>query len=122
MFGKRNSSVQLCSPVTNGTYWVRLEEITEGKIGSKWGLRFKFSYENNPEGVPNDFVLFDVEPDSDPEKVLWFQIRLERIFRCFGLDGDLTPENYCKWIGKQGMVEIGEGKNGYKEVKRFIFN
>lgn len=122
MFGKRDSSVQLRSPVANGTYWVRLEEITEGKIGDKWGLRFKFSYENNPEGVPNDFVLFDIEPDSSPEQVLWFQIRLERIFRCFGLGGDLTPENYRKWVGKQGMVEIGEGKSGYKEVKRFIFN
>lgn len=120
MVGKRDATIELRDPVANGKYRVTLEKITEGKIGNEWGLRFKFSYENNPTGVPNEFVLFDINPDSTPEQRKWFAVRLERICRCFHLEGALEQSNYERWVGKKGIIEIGDGKDGFKEVKRFI--
>lgn len=64
---------------------------------------------------------FLVDDRSDPRKSMLSDVRITRFFDCFDIRRGLF--NFNAWIGKKGLVHIGEGKPDkqgyiYLEVKK----
>lgn len=82
-------------------------------------VRFPFHYVDIDAEVPNEFCLFDLQPNYTEKEFKDFCYRATKIRDTFLPDGTFKQQNLEKWEGCQGYVTIGEDKNGYLVVKNF---
>ena len=123
MFGSNFKYEDQAIRLKPGLYDVTLERPYETDINGYHVLKFPFTVDGvNQRTNPDNFVLFDVKDDDDPEKVKMFVKRASRIKACFILKGRFAEENYVAWTGKKGCISVVEDDQGYLNVKDFIPN
>ena len=106
-----------------GVYDVTLERPYETNINGYHVLKFPFTVDGmNQSTNPDNFVLFEVKDNDDPEKMKMFIKRASRIKACFILKGRFAEENYIAWTGKKGRISIVEDDTGYMNVRDFYPN
>lgn len=123
MFGSNFKYEDQAIRLKPGLYDVTLERPYETDINGYHVLKFPFTVDGvNQRTNPDNFVLFDVKDDDDPEKKKMFIKRASRIKACFILKGRFAEENYVAWTGKKGCISVVEDEQGYLNVRDFLPN
>ena len=119
-FGRSFQYVNQPKVLKDGDYVVKLGLAYETEVAGYKVLRFPFTVEGEKEECrPNYFDLFDVDDDTDQEKVKMFRTRASKIIDCFGLSGTFSNESYADWVGKKGQVRIEKSENGFVNISQF---
>lgn len=119
-FGRSFQYVKQPKVLKDGDYIVKLGLAYETEVAGYKVLRFPFTVVDEKEECrPNYFDLFDVDDETDEEKVKMFRVRASRIVDCFGLSGGFSDESYANWIGKIGVVRIEKSENKFVNVTQF---
>lgn len=106
-----------------GIYDVTLERPYEDVINGYKVLKFPFTVDGiNQRTSPDNFILFDVKDNDDPEKIRMFIKKASRIKACFILKGPFREENYVAWTGKKGSISVVVDEAGFVNVKDFLPN
>ena len=123
MFGSNFKYEEQATVLKSGAYSIRLGKPYEINVGGCEAIKFPFTVDGmNQRTSPDNFVLFEVKDNDDPEKVKMFVRKASKIKACFILKGRFAEENYVLWTGKKGTISIVEDEAGYMNVRDFYPN
>lgn len=110
-------------PLLVGDYEVTLQKPYETIVGGYKVLKFPFTVDGEKEEVsPNEFVLFDTNPEDGEDKMKMFINRASKIKACFILKGSFNETNYVSWAGHKGRIHVARDKAGFLWVSDFYQN
>lgn len=110
-------------PLLVGDYEVTLQKPYETTVSGYKVLKFPFTVDGEKEEVsPNEFVLFDTNPEDGKEKMKMFIRRASKIKACFILKGSFNETNYMSWVGHKGRIHVAKDKAGFLWVSDFYQN
>lgn len=123
MFGSSFKYEDPVRPLLVGDYEVTLQKPYETTVSDYKVLKFPFTVDGEKEEVsPNEFVLFDTNPEDGEEKMKMFIRRASKIKACFILKGSFNEANYTSWAGHKGRIHVAKDKAGFLWVSDFYQN
>ena len=123
MFGSSFKYEDPVRPLLVGDYEVTLQKPYEAIVSGYKVLKFPFTVDGEKEEVsPNEFVLFDTNPEDGEEKMRMFTRRASKIKACFILKGSFNEANYVSWAGHKGKIHVAKDKAGFLWVSDFYQN
>ena len=123
MFGSSFKYEDPVRPLLVGDYEVTLQKPYETNVSGYKVLKFPFIVDGEKEEVsPNEFVLFDTNPEDGEEKMRMFIRRASKIKACFILKGSFNEANYVSWAGHKGRIHVAKDKAGFLWVSDFYQN
>ncbi len=123
MFGSSFKYEDPIRPLLVGDYEVTLQKPYETTVSGYKVLKFPFTVDGEKEEVsPNEFVLFDTNPEDGKEKMHMFIRRASKIKACFILKGSFNEANYVSWAGHKGKIHVAKDKAGFLWVSDFYQN
>lgn len=123
MFGSSFKFEDPARPLSVGDYEVTLQKPYETTVSGYKVLKFPFVVDGVKELVsPNEFVLFDTNPEDGEDKMKMFIRRASKIKACFILKGSFNETNYVSWAGHKGRIHIDKDKAGFLWVSDFYQN
>lgn len=123
MFGSSFKFEDPSRPLNVGDYEVTLQKPYETELSGYRVLKFPFTVNGINEPVsPNEFILFDTNPEDGEDKMKMFIKRASKIKACFILKGTFCEANYVSWSGHKGKICISKDKAGFLWVSDFYQN
>lgn len=123
MFGSSFKYEDPVRPLLVGDYEVTLQKPYETTVSGYKVLKFPFTVDGEKEEVsPNEFVLFDTNPEDGEDKMHMFIRRASKIKACFILKGSFSEANYMSWAGHKGRIHVAKDKAGFLWVSDFYQN
>ena len=123
MFGSSFKYEDPIRPLLVGDYEVTLQLPYEATVSGYKVLKFPFTVDGEKEEVsPNEFVLFDTNPEDGEDKMRMFIRRASKIKACFILKGSFNEANYVSWAGHKGKIHVAKDKAGFLWVSDFYQN
>lgn len=123
MFGISFKYEDPVRPLLVGDYEVTLQKPYETNVSGYEVLKFPFTVDGEKEEVsPNEFVLFNTNPEDGEEKMKMFIRRASKIKACFILKGSFNEANYMSWAGHKGRIHVAKDKAGFLWVSDFYQN